>query len=85
MQNSNTSCGSAHGGGTAVGPHVGRGRGGRVQGAGLDELDGLARLGAAVGRGRARNVPERYVFFRSWGYLKWKSPLQTRPPLSTLA
>ena len=53
----------AEDGGAAVGLHDGRGRGLGARGAGLDEHDGLARLSAAEGRGRARNVPER-VFFR---------------------
>ena len=52
----------AEDGGAAVGLHDGRGRGLGARGAGLDEHDGLARLSAAEGRGRARNVPER-VFF----------------------
>ena len=63
--NSITSLTGAEDGGAAVGLHDGRGRGLGARGAGLDEHDGLARLSAAEGRGRARNVPERVLFFRS--------------------
>ena len=49
----------------AVAPHVRRGHGHGVWGAGLDEYDGLARLGAAEDRGSARNVPEPMLFFVS--------------------
>ena len=55
----------ARDGDTAVGPHDGYERGLGVLGAGLDEYDGLARLSAAEGRGRARNVPDTCVFFVS--------------------
>ena len=51
--------------GAAVAPHVGRGRGLRVLGAGIDEHDGLAQPRAAVGHGSGRNVPDRGVFFVS--------------------
>ena len=61
-QNSITSLTAAEDGGAAVGLHDGRGRGLGARGAGLDEHDGLARLSAAEGRGRARNARER-VFF----------------------
>ena len=63
--NSITSLTGAEDGGAAVGLHDGRGRDLGARGAGLDEHDGLARLSAAEGRGRARNVPERVLFFRS--------------------
>ena len=64
-QNSTTSLTAAEDGGAAVGLHDGRGRGLGARGAGLDEHDGLARLSAAEGRGRARNVPDTCVFFVS--------------------
>ena len=64
-QNLITSCGTAGDRGAAVTAHVRRARGGGVRGAGLDEYDGLARPSAAEGRGRARYVPDRGVFFRS--------------------
>ena len=62
-QNSITSCGTAGDRGAAVAAHVRRARGRGVRGAGLDEYDGLARLSAADGRGSARYVPGRGVFF----------------------
>ena len=49
-------------GGAAVAQHDGHERALGVRGAGLDEYDGLARLRAAGGRGRARNVPDTRVF-----------------------
>ena len=52
-------------GGAAVAQHDGHGRALGVRGAGLDEYDGPARLRAAGGHGRARNVPDTCVFFRS--------------------
>ena len=60
-----TSLMHARDGGAAVAEHDGHGRGLGVRGAGLDEYDGPARLRAAGGHGRARNVqPYRTrVFF----------------------
>ena len=52
------------------------GRGICVRGAGLDEYDGLARLSAAEGRGRARNVPDTCVFFRSCQSYGCNEPVQ---------
>ena len=53
---------AARDGGAAVAPHVGRGRGLRVLGAGIDEHDVLAQPRAAVGHGSGRNVPDRGFF-----------------------
>ena len=52
-------------GGAAVAQHDGNERALGVRGAGLDEYDGPARLRAAGGHGRARNVPDTCFFFRS--------------------
>ena len=52
--------------GAAVAPHVGRGRGLRVLGAGIDEHDGLAQPRVAVGHGSGRKVPDHGVFFVSF-------------------
>ena len=56
LQNSITSLTAAADRGAAVAAHVRRARGRGVRGAGLDEYDGLARLSAAEGHGRARYV-----------------------------
>jgi hypothetical protein len=57
-----TACVSAQDGGTAVGPHDGRGRGGGVRGAELDEYDGLARLSAAVPTARVAGARDGILF-----------------------
>ena len=45
-----------------------------MDGAGLDEDDGLARPSAAEGRGRARNVPDTCVFFVSCTSYRYNEP-----------
>ena len=61
-ENSTTSLTAAEDGDTAVELYDRCGRGICGRGAGLDEYDGLARLGAAGARARARNVPDSILF-----------------------